>query len=650
MYSILIMDQKTIDSFVQYRPLFFDAIKSGVLGICKWNERGTTIDNALPEIRSLTNDKEDWRAIIVRSYVDANPSCPCDPVNPYDYMENKDFSEQLDDSEVPLIRLTQMLGGIPPLEINFELQPQKPKNKEEEKYALPKYIYVPKEDSEKQAKHELLSSKYKFDGHTPSSIICITLRIKPEVNVVERAWEDKSEIRESRSSDFWRRNHYPSICRFLVYDVQELGPVQFEADIYDFWLSVVMVSINDMRSDVLQAYRLYTIRSRLDIELMTSFFQSYAARMSHIRLATYKSIENEQEMRMSEDPELPGYRREAAVNVKFPKTDDYSVKDSSFHMFSANPQKDLANWESQKKAAEDKLVRTMKVVERALDQTAVRTRPFDSYEDYQVKVLTPYQNEDMNNEVNSLFRQIILDQSILPDVDIVNGRKIKKRAESVRDYLKGRTMKEPAMMVLVGVLICLLMSVIPGIIDYYNNLTDNIDIGIYGVGIELSIVLLFAFGTLLIQKLKLNSLIDSYNDQLTMAFSKLITCADDYSTYMGNILSHSRGKSYIEHSDHKILVTGQKEDSKYKHLKAVDVIISKLRAISKAYHMDINFDTKVQYRDVLIDYDTDPSDNKLYAFDGDGEYSAELNSSGQHVSAPFEFITGVDIKREELYG
>lgn len=650
MYSVLIMDQKTIDSFVQYRPLFFDAIKSGVLGVCKWNERGTTLDNALPEIRSLTNDKEDWRAIIVRSYVDASPRFPYDPVNPYDYLENKEFSEQLEDSDVPLIRLTQMLGGIPPLEIEFELQPEKPKNKEDEKYALPKYVYVPKEDPEKQARYEKLASKYRFDGHTPSSIVCITLRLKPEVNVVETAWKDKSEIKESKSSDFWRRNHYPSITRFLVYDVLEQGPIQYEADIYDFWLSVVMVSINDMRSDVLQAYRLYTIQSRLDIELMEESFQAFADRMSHIRQATYKSIENEQEMRMSEDPELPGYRREAAVNVKFPKTDDYSIKDSSFNMFSANPQKDISNWESQKKSAEDKLVRTMKVVERALDQTAVRTRPFDSYEEYQVKVLTPYQNEDMNNEVNSLFRQIIHDQSVLPDVDIVNGKKIKSKAESVRDYLKGRTMKEPAMMVLVGVLTCLLLSVVPGIIDYYNDLTDNLDIGIYGVGIELAIILLFAFGVLLVQKLKLNSLINSYNNQLMMAFSRLINCADDYSTYMGNILSHSRGKSYMAHSDHRILVTGQKEDSKYKHLKAVDVIISKLRAISKAYRMDINFDTKIQYRDVLIDYDTDPSDNKLYAFDGDDECSAELNSSGQYVSAPFEFITGIDIKREELYG
>ena len=46
---------------------------------------------------------------------------------------------------------------------------------------------------------------------------------------------------ESDSSEFWKRNNYPANCRFLKYDYEELGPVQKMADMFNFWMSIMLL-------------------------------------------------------------------------------------------------------------------------------------------------------------------------------------------------------------------------------------------------------------------------------------------------------------------------------------------------------------------------------------------------------------------------
>ena len=72
MYSVVILNSPTSEAFAEYHPLFLEGLKNGNIGLCKWNEDGMTIDTALPELRELTDDKEDWRAIIVR-FADEEP-------------------------------------------------------------------------------------------------------------------------------------------------------------------------------------------------------------------------------------------------------------------------------------------------------------------------------------------------------------------------------------------------------------------------------------------------------------------------------------------------------------------------------------------------------------------------------------------------
>ncbi len=50
MYSVLIQNQKTMESFLQHHSIFADALNQKKIDTCLWMEAGTTIDTAIPEL------------------------------------------------------------------------------------------------------------------------------------------------------------------------------------------------------------------------------------------------------------------------------------------------------------------------------------------------------------------------------------------------------------------------------------------------------------------------------------------------------------------------------------------------------------------------------------------------------------------------
>lgn len=243
--------------------------------MCKWIEAGTTIDTALPEIGNLTDDKKEWRAVIVR-YIDDNcmAAFESDVRNPYDFLINRDAEDSVEESPIPLVRLTQMLGGVPPLEIKFKAEILR------EAHKAPRTIYVPIENTQRERAHKELTAKYAFDGKLPSSILIISVRSKSyQAESLGRSW---LAHKESESSEFWKRNHFPSICRFMVYDIEKQGPIQKEADDFGFWYSVMLMAINEWDSSTIQAYRLYTLGVFMNSDAMSESF--------HMCLKSRKSV------------------------------------------------------------------------------------------------------------------------------------------------------------------------------------------------------------------------------------------------------------------------------------------------------------------------------------------------------------------------
>ena len=158
-----------------------------------------------------------------------------------------------------------------------------------------------------------------------------------------------------------------------------------------------------------------------------------------------------------------------------------------------------------------------------------------------------------------------------------------------------------------------------------------------------------ALFVLLSQKAELNILIMKYNQRLKDAYNKLVENAGDYSAYMSAIASHSRGCSYLDLSNRKKYASSSAHFSKYKHIKAINVLLGKLKAWSKAYHLNVDFTTKRPETRVDIDTTIAPLENKLYSFATGDIYPVAINNSGMSMDSPYPFAGQIAIIREELY-
>lgn len=643
-YSVIIQNQKTLESFSEYQQLFAAAVKSGKIGVCKWIESGTTVDTALPELASLTNDKQEWRAIIVR-YADDDCMDAFESTsrNPYDFVINQGRTEWEGESPIPLVRLAQMLGGVPPLEIKFRTEVIK------EEYKAPRTVYVPVEDVQREQAYRNLVRKYRFDGKLPTSILIVTVRdsIYQDEERFDQVWVPH---KESESSEFWKRNHFPSVCRFMAYDFQAEGPIQKEADNFGFWYAVMLLSINEWDSSTIQAYRLYSLRTVMNRSAMTQKFQELVDRLRDAKRCIERSIRQDIEDEICEEEELPEYGIEVSVPIKRPRMDECLPAVWSFKLLSRGVESDIAKWSLQRGRAEETLKNSVRSAERSLDQTADKMRDSCTLTENLVIPLNKYQEEDLRRELDESYNSIVKIQGELLDEDVGKDEQLQKSASSVRTYLLGRVEGGAALIGVILAMFLLGLAAVPAIIDRVISKTGSALAITAVVGGSVLCVLLATACILLLQKIKLDSLIRKYNRLLKTSFNKLTERAGDYSTYMSQIGSHQRGSSYLALSDRKKGRSGTKHDLKYRHIAAINALLNKLRKWSTAYRLDVDYVSPRPEIRVEVDVAVAPVDNKAYAFDAQTLYPVAINSSGMSMESPYPFASRIEIVREELYG
>ncbi|MBQ6932829.1 MAG: hypothetical protein IJN37_00435 [Clostridia bacterium] len=637
-YSVIIQNKKTAEAFSKYQPLFTEALNNNRIGVCKWVESGTTLETAVPELAELTNDKQDWRAIVVMTEDElAMKNFERDERNPFDFKVNSEMDETVRESEIPLIRLTHMLGGVPAPELKFVSE------KIIEEHKAPRVVYRPVVDKEQEEAHKQLSKKYKFDGNLPSSIILITIRTDYEQkDVIDHVW---TSHRESNASEFWKRNHYPANCRFLVYDFVKKGPVQRSADEFGFWMSVLLLATNVTDSGTLQAYRLYKLNTKINKDLMRKNFLDMAVRLKSARHIIEKEIKKDIAGQVTYEEVLPEYRMEIPVNITTPKMEDCGVKTGGFKLLSKGPRTDLGMWNNRQRAAEEALETSVRKADRTLDQTADKMRELCVFTEEEVSALSKYQREDMTRETGDIYNKIVTEQGDLPTVKITSNKQMKAAAEAVKETLKGRVAEKPAYSVLGIALALILLFQLPSM---FVGKTSFMSV-LVSAAVMFLIVLFAVFINLSWQKAKLDTLMNRYNTLVKAAFARLIASASDYSTYLSDIASHSRGHSYLDLSGRKKHKMDNKHAVKYKHIKAINILLAKLRTWANAYHLRADLDNVDIDENVQVDISVPPAKSGMYTFETGNSYQISVNNSGVKIYSPFEFVEKLEIIREELY-
>ncbi len=643
MYSVLIQNQKTLDMFHQYGALFMDAIQSGKLGVCRWLETGTTVDSAVPELRALTDDKEEWRAIIIRVEDESSMAeFSSVPYNPYDFHINACEECGIRENAVPLVRLTQILGGVPSPGVKFDCELI-----QEEKKA-PRIIYKPLTDPEGEEEYRRLCEKYSYDGKPPTEILLVSLRQKTDTRLknVKQVWQGSSD---SRSAAFWKRNQYPSNCRFLFFEMEQLGPIQRSADLFRLWISVMLLASNQIDPSTLQAYKLHRLDALIDTDAMRRVVQQTVNRLVSAKLCIDKGIQREFLVKVNEEKKLPVYNLEVPVLFELPPNSELSADTDEFTLVAAGTLRDLKAWEAMSANARMVLKGAVRTVERVLDQSAEHMRMYCAYSDAEVCPLDKYQTEDMRSELNAIYIKTLLLQRELPHSASAYDKGLTAAEKKVEDELQKRVTTRQATAGFAAVTVLFLLAVVPAVLFYHLH-----GYGSYWSALIAAVLCPAFFGvvelfTLLFQRGKLRTAIRAFNGRINDIVVELSENATSFSMYLGHIASHIHGSTYLNILRRKKFREDNSQFIKQRHIIAIHLFLLKLEGWSHAFHLPVNFNADEIDDNIYIDTALPPQINPIYTFESGMSYPIPVNTTGDMVESPFGFVGRLRIEREELY-
>lgn len=643
MYSVLFLSQRTMDYFDAFRPIFLPLLTAGKIGVCQWMEAGTTVDTAMPGIYDLINDKEEWRAVILcTNEPEDQKAFPSKAENPYDFLENASSDICTKESPIPLIRLTQMLGGVPAPVMHFEQVPVPQKNKEV------RMIYKPGVREEDRKAYEELKSKYEFCGRMPREIILVCPRThKANRNEkIEEVWRNRSV---EEASDFWRRNGYPACCRFTVFDISREGEVRKTEELFNLWTSVMLLAANDIDPSTLQAYRLYRICVEFNRRKLELAFQETAGRVQRARQSIEKSIKRELEQRAGEDVILPDYELRAPVVLKLPEYDQVFPGRGRFGLTSRSPASDQEILWEMKEEAQKGLDSLVHCTDRALDQTALRIRQCCSYTEKEVYSLNPYQREDMDEKLEQEYREIFAMRSRLPGSRGRGEAELERLTGNIRSVLAERTTGTQAIAALAGASALFALSMTPalfaGIHGGGTSLLTAAGFVVSGAGVFAGAELL----CLLSRKAKLQLQVGAFHRFMGSLVTELSEDGQQFSRYMSKIASYMHGNSFLSALRRSQLSGQEAFAGKKQHIAALTAFYSSLREWCRAYHLQMYFDSLAMNDELAMNTELAPEINPMYTFATDECCPVEVNHTGDTIDAPFDFIRKLKIIREELY-
>lgn len=646
MYSVLIQNQSTMESFHEYHPLFMEEILNKQIGVCRWIESGNSVETALPELCDMTADKENWRAIIVRVIDEKEmQEAKADLNNPYDFEACKNMPALLKESAVPLIRLTHILGGVPSPAVEF---------KEVEKTQegrVTQVVYKPVKNEANEKAHEVLEEKYKFNGKRPTEILLVTFHKKghqPASAGMEFAWTNYMEL---DSSEFWKRNNYPSNCRFLKYDYEEMGPIQRNADLFNFWMSVMLLAGNDINPSSLQGYRLYNIHTDFDKAKMSQSFQAKVDTLVGTKNYIGMELKRNREERASIDETAVmdfTHVEGLEINVDVSHDTVLEVSEREFNLCGKTTNEDYNKWEGMRGVVESNLDGLYKRADRELEKGTDRMRLRQHMEDEDVKPLNHFQQEDISAELDGLFVQILNGQGELEGLTKHNRSGLEEKAATVRQSIVSRIVGTLAWKIASVILLVLAVCCVPSIFLQHTEIKPTV---LPSFALIAGVILCYALvelGVLKLQQGAFRKKINDYNEEVEKMQEDLENCTKNLTDFVRDVVSYARGYDYLNILEHKHFSTGYVYEALQRHMKATNLFLDRMRKWSRAFYIDTNFhpETKDNFR---IDIDLAPQNNYLYTFENGKAYVVPLNETGEEIFSPFEFVRKFNIDREELF-
>lgn len=643
MHTVIIKNERSSLLFQDFKNLFLPYVESGQISFCDWNESGTDVDSSVPGLYASISGKKEWRALIVlhpEDFEDQNGKIIFDEKNPYDYEVNFEKDGPMtEESPIPLVRLTNMLGGLPPLGV---------RSVEEvvaEEESDVKSVYVAEEyDEEIQRKYKTLQKVYQFKGIPPAEIVLVTTRRRsPDKTKLElkQVWKHNYE---SESSRFWERNGYPDLCRFVCFDMNRIDETSFEKEKFGFWMVVLTLAINQIPPSSLQAYRLYKMNVDISEEELTKNLNYYYERLCSANRSVARGISKIPETSFGEEEQILTPQQMPAIIDAFYEG-KLMVHPEKIGLSKDCPQYEQYFWTRETGAAKKNLEEFLKQPRRSVDKAAFLTRSkTESFRDKEYD-LDKFQVEDLHEMMEDLEAEII-------HADIrhrLDFKRFKKELEEPEKevYKEISTRMTRGKTILVGVLAILFFGIgfLPGIqAGLKERAGGKMFLLAFLVMLLLSVAsvgILFWFRRHLKRKM-----VEFNNIMLDIQF-RVNESAEVFEHYFTSVCTFMKAKSIDRGVKLSRRSTSSTKNLLRAHNLAIGNAIDRIMRWSAAFHIQIMGDT-LMGDEGYFNYEILPEKNDLYRLRMEESFMM-LGYTGDKLEAPYNFVTRAWIDREEIY-
>ncbi len=638
MQSVLIINSEIYDKYQRYAYFFNWFEDHSNVSICIWNKFASDkadIDELVPQLFDVVKNVTEWNAYIVDEPFVSGEHIERDfktltqySINPY---ERANHSKEYDPTEDPLMRLMYFLGGrgVEELEYinNYAFRATRPT----QMYLLTPRIFE-NLDMQKIFLQSEIEEKNRKLVTDPSALLTETDTVSIQY------------------SEFWDRYEYPPNCRFLVFDIPDVGSVRYEDSWFLVWLATMTLILNTYSSAELGPYKLHRLNIDVSAKDFELFLNKYYAALRNACDISEKEIENEIKAIKAamEDTSCNHPVECAPVYVNFPDTDfsKFFPKNNLFGLTKDNPKLDTEVWEKHKADSGTETHRLFKAVTRgkneavdAMNRTFMVDLPL-----LKNQHLTRYDAEDIVDDLNKSEIDMLGLKTDKTASRVVFEEQEKTAAKEIEKTLPGRVLTDTYKKLLIaGIAICS-MGFIPFIISSAKFNATSFLISLLITAFSGAIVGGASFIALKIQRMRFDEKLNDYTDVVSSNIQAVKDNAQIQSKYLTHLLN------YME--KYQMLKSGKIEEHHMKHLEELTRIHStyeeasaQCQSIAGLCSVTLNTDEMDDLGEMALFV----RGKKIYLHDDTDSMLIPLNTTPDRLVPPFSFVQTLYIAEETVY-
>ena len=662
MLTVVLASDEAAPFLKEYDMLFQPFVQAGQLAFCRWNRQGRDFASAVPELRGVVRGHERWRALVVlplparREGADNAPEeeeWPSTWENPFDFLCNAgpDAGREIQESPVPLIRLAQMLGGVPEPVYRYsdEMVPAPPREGEKRPREYRDVVLRtdPEELQRQRRAWADLEEQYHFLCDKPAELWLLAARRIDPMRGREALPHDPAAPTPPRGRGFTLRNRYPARARFLTMDCAMPDHARSREDEFTFWMAVLTLALNDYEGGRLQPEQLYRLRARVDPEQMQQLFSRYCNRLQRIgRDVDHRAALLRARLEGSrEQEELPEFGFKIPVEYRDERINGLTVDKPAVGLARDCPSDERVWWRDQMEISRRALARLLQAPRRALDGACVLTRRNARMDPRGLHQLDEYQLDELD--------------ALLQDEEIAIFCRDSAGALPVRRFRARRAAADQAVRTLMGrrmtraralaagftALGVYLLGFVPELLRAARQ-DAGMDSLLAACGVRLGVLALAGILALLYFRRGLLNMIGDYNGVMNHIRARVAGSCQFFSDYLSQVCGYMRGRSILAALQGRSRLAREGLHQLEKHRRAIARCCGRTGDWMRDFGLDVLPDERLGQME-YFNSDIDPEENEAYDLRASREGFIE-DREGKRLRVPYPFVRSLEIGREDL--